>query len=194
MGHGAGTVGDFAIGIILVGCDLGSAAVDQIRHITLEIGDVVIGHRTGRAVGVGQGIGGSLGVVGKVQNLRCDTSICCCGGNCLPQQFSAGVDIAMLLGDGGFQNTLTAAAGGGRLILQTILGNGRIRGINGDNSCFIAISTTGTSEIDILDIFADFNIIVSQLFIISSPFTSPLQPDCCLCCHHVRKFQKILSY
>ena len=93
----------------------------------------------------------------------------------------------MLFGDGGLQNTLTAAAGGGRLILQTILGNGRIRGINGDNSCFVAISTTGTSEIDILDIFADLNIIVSQLFIISSPFTSPLQPDCCLCCHHVRK-------
>ena len=146
------------IGIIAIRSLRFSGAVNEPHHIALQICDVIIGNRAGRAVGVGQRIGGSLGVVGKIQNLRCDSSVCSSCGNRLPQKPSPGVDIAVFLRDGGFQNTFTAAAGGGRLILQTI-----IRGINGDNSCFVAISTTGTSEIGILDIFADLNVIVSQL-------------------------------
>ena len=91
LGHGTGCLLDLAIGVIAVAGDLGSAAVDQIRHVTLKIGNVVIGHRAGRTVGVGQGVGGSLGVVGKVQNLCCDSSVCSSCGNRLPQQFSTGV-------------------------------------------------------------------------------------------------------
>ena len=111
LGHGTGCLLDLAIGVIAVAGDLGSAAVDQIRHVTLKIGNVVIGLRAGHAVGVGQRIGGSLGVVGKVQNLCCDSSVHGSCGNRLPQKPSAGVDIAVLLRDGRFQNTFTAAAG-----------------------------------------------------------------------------------
>ena len=64
---------------------------DALRHVPLEVGDVVIGCWAGRAIGVGQRIGGSLGVVGKVQNLCCDSSVCSSCGNRLPQQFSTGV-------------------------------------------------------------------------------------------------------
>ena len=105
LGHAASCLLDLAVGVIAVAGDLGSAAVDQIRHISLEIGDVIVGCRAGRAVGVGQRIGGSLGVVGKVQNLCCDSSVCGSCGNRLPQKPSASVDIAVFLRDRGFHDT-----------------------------------------------------------------------------------------
>ncbi len=103
--HAAGCLLDLAIGVIAVAGDLGSAAVDQIRHISLEIGDVIVGCRAGRAVGVGQRIGGSLGVVGKIQNLCCDSPVCSSCGNRLPQKPSASIDVAVLLRDRGFHDT-----------------------------------------------------------------------------------------
>ena len=105
LGHGTGCLLDLAVGVIAVAGDHRSAAVDQIRHISLKVGNVVIGHRTGRAVGIGQRVGGSLGVVGEIQNFRCDSSVCGSCGNRLPQKPSASVDIAVFLRDRGFHDT-----------------------------------------------------------------------------------------
>ena len=94
-----------AVGVIAVagfGC---FSAVNEPHYISLQIGDVVVGHWAGGAVGVGQGIRGSLGIVGKVQNLRRNSSVCSCCGNRFPQKPSACVDIAMRLCDGEFQIT-----------------------------------------------------------------------------------------
>ena len=92
-----------AVGVIAVAGDLGSAVVNQIHHIALEVDNVVVNNRTGRAVGVGQRVGSSLGVVGKIKNLCADCSVCRCGGDCLPQEPSAGVDVVVALRDGADQ-------------------------------------------------------------------------------------------
>ena len=65
MGHAASCLLDLAVGVIAVAGDLGSAAVDQIRHISLEIGDVIVGCRAGRAVGV---ISGAYSAYTAVKN------------------------------------------------------------------------------------------------------------------------------
>ena len=89
--HGTSGAHNFTVGVIAVGCCFLPSAIYKLRHVPLEVGDVVIGCWAGRAIGVGQRIGGSLGVVGKVQNLCCDSSVCSSCGNRLPQQFSTGV-------------------------------------------------------------------------------------------------------
>ena len=109
--HAAGCLLDLAVGVIAVGCCFLPSAIYKLRHVPLEVGDVVIGCWAGGTVGVSERIGCPLGIVGKVQNLCCDSSVHGSCGNRLPQKPSAGVDIAVLLRDGRFQNTFTAAAG-----------------------------------------------------------------------------------
>ena len=67
--HAAKCQLDLAVGVVAVSGDCRSAAVDQVRYIALEVGDVVVGFRRGRTVGAGQGIGRSLGVIGEVQDV-----------------------------------------------------------------------------------------------------------------------------
>ena len=162
LGHGTGCLLDLAVGVIAVAGDHRSAAVDQIRHISLKVGNVVIGHRTGRAVGIGQRVGGSLGVVGEIQNFRCDSSVCGSCGNRLPQKPSPSVDVAVFLRNSRFQNTLTAAAGGGGLITQTILGNGRIRRINNADGRCVRVSATGAAVRGVFAVFRNHDIAMSQ--------------------------------
>ena len=54
--HGAGSGQDFAIGIIRVCRYLVAIAIDQVHHIPLQVGDVVVGSGGGTVV-VNQGIG-----------------------------------------------------------------------------------------------------------------------------------------
>lgn len=79
----------------------------------MEVGDVVIGCWAGGTVGVSERIGRPWGIVGKVQNLCGDGSVRCCGGNGLPQEPSAGIDVAVLLRDGADQYHGWAAGCGG---------------------------------------------------------------------------------
>ena len=67
--HAAKCQLDLAVGVVAVSGDCRSAAVDQVRYIALEVGDVVVGFRRGRTVGAGEGIGRSLGVIGEVQDV-----------------------------------------------------------------------------------------------------------------------------
>ena len=68
----------------------------------------------------------------------------------------------MLLGDGGFQDTLTAAAGGGSLITQAILGNGRIRRINDADGRCVRVSATGAAVRGIFAVFRNHDKAMSQ--------------------------------
>ena len=85
--HGAGSGQDFAIGIIRVCRYLVAIAIDQVHHIPLEVGDVVVGSGGGTVV-VNQGIGIPYVVIPEVQGLC---------GTALPQQHAAGIDIAVFL-------------------------------------------------------------------------------------------------
>ena len=56
----AGCGEDFAVGIVGVGCYNSSGGVNQVEHIALGVGDVVI---LGAVVGQGEGV--SVGIVGN---------------------------------------------------------------------------------------------------------------------------------
>ena len=68
----------------------------------------------------------------------------------------------MFLRNSRFQNTLTAAAGGGGLITQTILGNGRIRRINNADGRCVRVSATGASIRGIGTVFRNHDKAMSQ--------------------------------
>ena len=159
--HSAGRGQHLAVGVVGIRRHPVAVAVHQVHHITLEIRDVIVGGSGGTVV-VNQGIGEASIVIPEIQGFGCAVA-----GNGLPQQLPTGVDVAVLLGDGGFQNAAGRAAGGsgGSLILQTILGNGRIRvnGGNNDDPCFVDISTTGASVISILEVFPRFYVVMPQL-------------------------------
>ena len=77
----AGCGEDFAVGIVDVGCNNSSGGVNQVEHVTLGVGDVVI---LGAVVGQGEGV--SVGIVGKIKGI---VSIS------LPEQLSASVVVGM---------------------------------------------------------------------------------------------------
>ena len=62
-----------------------------------------------------------MGIVGKVQNLCGDGSVRCRGGNGLPQEPSAGIDVAVLLRDGADQSHGWAAGCGGNFFAGSSL-------------------------------------------------------------------------
>ena len=137
-------------------------AVNQLRYISLEVGDVIISLRRSRAAGVGQGVWDLLGVVGEVQHFRGDRSILCGFGNGFPEQSAASVEIAVFLRNRRHQNPLvdtTGAAG----FLQAVFGDGRLR-VNGDgdNGGLVGGTTAAAAVVDVLDVLPGFYIVMTQ--------------------------------
>ena len=120
----------FAVWVVMIAGHLVSRAVDQLHHIPLEIGDVIIGLCRAGTGGVGQGIWGPLGIICEVQDFCGDRSILRGCGDGLPKQSAAGIEITVFFRDGRHQNPLVDAAGAVRL-LKAVLGNGRFR-VDGD--------------------------------------------------------------
>ena len=75
-----------------------SFAVHQIHHIALKFGDVIVDD-AGGANGVGQGVWGAALVIPEVQNLCAAAAL-----RGVPQELSAGVDIAVLFCGGSLGN------------------------------------------------------------------------------------------
>ena len=139
-----------------------SRAVNQLRYISLEVGDVIISLRRSGAAGVGQGVWDLLGVVGEVQNFRGDRSILCGFGNGLPEQSAASVEIAVFLRNRRHQNPLvdtTGAAG----FLQAVFGDGRLR-VNGDgdDGGLVGGTAAAAAVVDVLDVLPGFHIVMTQ--------------------------------
>ena len=75
-----------------------SFAVHQIHHIALKFGDVIVDGAAG-AHGIGQGVWGTALVIPEVQNLRAAVAL-----HGVPQELSAGVDIAVRFCSGSLGN------------------------------------------------------------------------------------------
>ena len=139
-----------------------SRAVNQLHHIPLEIGDVIIGLCRAGTGGVGQGIWGPLGVVGEVQDFCGGRSILCGCGDSLPKQSAAGIEITVFFRDGRHQNPLVDAAGAVRL-LKAVLGNGRFRvDGDGDDGGLVGGSAAAAAVVDVLGVLPDFHIVMTQ--------------------------------
>ena len=153
----------FAVWVVMIAGHLVSRAVDQLHHIPLEIGDVIIGLCRAGTGGVGQGIWGPLGIICEVQDFCGDRSILRGCGDGLPKQSAAGIEITVFFRDGRHQNPLVDAAGAVRL-LKAVLGNGRFRvDGDGDDGGLVGGSAAATAVVDVLGVFSDFYVVVPQL-------------------------------
>ena len=141
--HFAGCSEDLTIGIISVGSSFCTICIHQIRHIALKVRDIIVNRRVG-AVIVNQRIGCSGVVIAEIQRLACPIRL-----NGFPQQLSAGIDVAMRLGDGFLQNTLRCAAAGHRCssVSQTILRNRRLRVCDFYDGRAVGIAAASASEV-----------------------------------------------
>ena len=101
-----------APGVVVVLGHCFAGGIYQTEYVPLEVCDVVVGGRGG-AVGVGQRIRRLGGVVGEVKNLCADRSVGRCGGDGLPQELAASIDVVVALRDGADQLHNRAVGSGG---------------------------------------------------------------------------------
>ena len=87
LSHAAGCRDDFSVGVIVICRDLIAGGINQIHHVALEIGNVIIG-RCCRTVAIDQAVRHTDVVVVEVQRFGD-----CAVRDCFPQQFAQSIDI-----------------------------------------------------------------------------------------------------